>query len=568
MAGEGTEFTIDLGVSGASAAAAAANSVGVLSAALEAAEKASSAASEALKAGEAAYKAAESGASRAALAVERIGLAADAQRGKLAKALEVGDVGGADRAAAKLANLTQRQVEATAKATSTAAAMNAAAVALDHLKASATGAATSQANVSKALEQSKAKAASATKALQAAAKPVNAGEAAGALGKLGGPLGSIGQKAFDAADAFKKMGSSLGSAGPYVAAAVAIVAIATAVATVSVAVLAGIGAITMWAVQLADTDGVLKKLSDRASTSFKKIFSGLNIKPLLGELTKAVSVLDEGTASANAIKAVFESLFQPVVDGVTAFVPKMVSAFIQFEILVMKAMIAIKPFGSKIQAVAEVFGLLALAVAAMAVGFTIAVITPFAIIIGLAAALVAGVYAVVTSFISAAKSASGLGESIMSSVGAAFDWLKGLSLAELGTALIDGLIAGIVAGGAGVLSAITGIAGGAINAAKSALGIASPSKVFAEIGGHTAEGMEQGIDGGAQDVQSSMVSMVAPPDAATLAAPAATVSGGGSGATYIIQLSAKGDSPKDYVDAFVEWFESVGAQAGTAVPNA
>ncbi len=80
-----------------------------------------------------------------------------------------------------------------------------------------------------------------------------------------------------------------------------------------------------------------------------------------------------------------------------------------------------------------------------------------------------------------------------------------------------------------IIDAITGAVTSAIAAAKSLLGIASPSKVFAEIGGYTAEGFSDGVDSGAAAAQGSMANLVAPGPAVTAAAPGAA--GGKSGAS-------------------------------------
>lgn len=571
MAGDGTSFEIDLsGVKGAAAVTAAADGVERLSSSLQAAVTSATAAADAVTAGEAAYKAAEASANAAAKAVEKIGLQADAQRGKLAKALEAGDTGGVARAESALAKLVTRQGEATAKAAAATTAMNAEATALDKMKASAAGAADSQASVAKALDVAKTKATAATKALAATSKPINAGEAAGALGKLGGPLGAVGQKAFDAADAFKKMGSSLGGAGPYVAVAVGIAAIVAGVLAVSAAAAVGIAGITLWAVKLADADGAIKKMSDRLGKNINKMFSGLKIKPLLAELDKVADLFEEGSASANAAKAVFESLFQPIVDGVVGVLPKLIAGFIQVEIQIMKGMIQLKKiwqeWGDIITTVAKVVGIVVLAavvgltvvigilaagVAAMAVGFTVA--------IAVVVALAAGLGWVISKVVE-------VGAAIMGGMKAALDWLGTLSLADIGTALIDGLIAGITGAGAGVLKAITGIAGGAVDAAKGLLGIASPSKVFAEIGGQTADGMAVGLDDGMASVQGSMESLVSPPDApaAAAASPAAASPAAGGGGTFNITVNGGSEAIAAAIRAMLV---DLGAQAGAAVPT-
>jgi phage-related protein len=73
-----------------------------------------------------------------------------------------------------------------------------------------------------------------------------------------------------------------------------------------------------------------------------------------------------------------------------------------------------------------------------------------------------------------------------------------------GANLIQGLIDGIVSGASNVINAIGNTISNAINAAKSMLGIHSPSKVFAEIGGNTMLGLAEGIDGAAGKAESAM----------------------------------------------------------------
>jgi tape measure domain-containing protein len=78
---------------------------------------------------------------------------------------------------------------------------------------------------------------------------------------------------------------------------------------------------------------------------------------------------------------------------------------------------------------------------------------------------------------------------------------------NLASAIIDGMTKGISNAGATVIRAITGVANAAINAAKKALGIASPSKVFTGIGEFMMMGMSKGIDALAGMVVKSSVSV-------------------------------------------------------------
>lgn len=720
MAGDGTTFEIDIAVSGAGAADSAAASCARMAVSLTDAGKASEAAAAAVKASELAYRQAESGADRAAKAVERLGLQADAQRGKLQAAMAAKDDGAAERAANKLANLVQRQSEAAARAAEASAKLSAEAAALDATRAAADGAAQAHANMTKTIATIKDQAAATAKAQQDLARAENqqaqaaakaaaeqakgaraqadamaksqqaakaaelgsgkANEAAEAFGKLGGPLGAMGAKAFGAADAMKKLGGSLGSAGPYAAIAIAIAAIVTGVIALGVAAVAATAKIGAWAVSLADgartqsllVQGIAKsvkggeeleaQLADIAAKvpvtndellamakrfsdaglkgaelsaaiedaateaarlkfgpDFQKqllsidsqtarlkrniggVFGGLKIDPLLKAMSSLVALIDANSASGRAIKVVFESLFQPLIDGVTAFVPKMEKAFIEFEILVLKALIAIKPWGSKILLVAEAFGVLIAVMGVLTVGFAVAVIAPLAIAAGLVAAFVGVAIAMANVLGQIGTAAYTLGASIVGGIGAAFAWLferfnavvtylTGFSLVEIGTAMINGLISGITGAAGGILSAMTGAVQGAVDGAKSLLGIASPSKVFAEIGTNTAAGMSQGVDAGAADVQGSMEALVAPPgtpggapapaagaspEPVAAAAPAAATSGGGgskgggggnfAGATFNINGMKDAEAVRDVILAIIE---GDFAAAGLAVPNA
>ncbi len=66
--------------------------------------------------------------------------------------------------------------------------------------------------------------------------------------------------------------------------------------------------------------------------------------------------------------------------------------------------------------------------------------------------------------------------------------------ANLATAIVQGMVRGIGAGIGSVISAATNMAQSALNAAKNALGIKSPSREFAKLGANIPEGVVVGID--------------------------------------------------------------------------
>lgn len=73
--------------------------------------------------------------------------------------------------------------------------------------------------------------------------------------------------------------------------------------------------------------------------------------------------------------------------------------------------------------------------------------------------------------------------------------------------LIQGLIQGIQAGGAKVVTAIIGVAKGALDAVKNFFGIKSPSRVFHQIGLFLGQGLQNGINGTQKQVQSAALSL-------------------------------------------------------------
>ncbi len=84
--------------------------------------------------------------------------------------------------------------------------------------------------------------------------------------------------------------------------------------------------------------------------------------------------------------------------------------------------------------------------------------------------------------------------------GKIFGWIKdGASsvwgkVKDIGVDIVKGVWDGISSMGTWLYNKVTGWAGGIVDWAKDALGIHSPSKVFAQIGAYTAEGFENGFD--------------------------------------------------------------------------
>ncbi|ASN05313.1 phage tail protein [Virgibacillus necropolis] len=74
------------------------------------------------------------------------------------------------------------------------------------------------------------------------------------------------------------------------------------------------------------------------------------------------------------------------------------------------------------------------------------------------------------------------------------DFFSGIDLFDVGANIISGLISGIKSMAGELINSVKGSVGSAIDKAKNLLGIASPSKVFKQIGVFTGEGFIVGMD--------------------------------------------------------------------------
>jgi hypothetical protein len=294
----------------------------------------------------------------------------------------------------------------------------------------------------------------------------------------------------------------------------------------------------------------LDSQSAKLKSNLAGVFGGLNIEGLLSGFSTLVALFDKNTASGKALKFLFESLFQPIVDGVAKAIPVVRSLFVSALILALKAYVALKPYSSEIKVLGAAFAI----VAGLIVGFVVAAVLLFVSVIAasiaICAALVAGVIflgeAIISGLTAAwdfvSSGAQAAWAALQGAVQGAIDYVSGLSLADIGTNLITSLADGILGGAGAVVSAITGAVSNAIGAAKSLLGIHSPSKVFADLGKHTSGGFAQGVDDGSGKVDSAVASMVA--------APSVPAAAGGGSFVFAPQISveASGGSAGDTAD--------------------
>jgi hypothetical protein len=115
-------------------------------------------------------------------------------------------------------------------------------------------------------------------------------------------------------------------------------------------------------------------------------------------------------------------------------------------------------------------------------------------------------------------------------VNALFSWVGHfIGLGDnLGDGMVQGLVSGIKNGAGWLWGEVTSMAAGVRDAFKKALGIHSPSTVFAELGGFTAEGFQMGVEGGTAEANAAVSKLAAPPDGAA---------GGGAGLAGRVEVT-------------------------------
>lgn len=225
----------------------------------------------------------------------------------------------------------------------------------------------------------------------------------------------------------------------------------------------------------------LSSIFERGKSGFAGIFAGLNIEPVLKALSDIVGLLDSSSESGKALREIAKVALQPLIDFVGGQGSTVVGFF---EKLVIGALI-------------------------------------FAIMI------LKAKNAVKSFATNAKESITGVGD----------------SLSSLGSNIIDGLVAGIKAGAAKVGKALKGVVDGAVQEAKEALGIASPSKVFALMGRQSMQGYEVGVEEAAPAAQKATAAAIAPQQQPQAAPSPAGQARGGNTYTFHLHGVPGADDP-------------------------
>ncbi len=275
-----------------------------------------------------------------------------------------------------------------------------------------------------------------------------------------------------------------------------------------------------------------EKIAEKLHERFEALTAGVNLEPLLEPLSELRKLFDESTVTGSTLKMLLTSFGNGMVQGLVAVIPLaksffygLVSGALDVGIAFHQIRIALKSALGDSAALKNIdylklafdagkYAAVGIAVAVAAVGVALAV--------GLAP---------IVAFVAGMRQISEWSSELGTSIRKTFldvDW------AATGRAIPEGILSGIKAGGSALLGGITTLAEGTKKAFKQALGIASPSKVFADYGENISEGAEKGIERGAPKAQAAASAMVSATGAS------GGGSGGGSPITINVTINAAG----------------------------
>lgn len=265
--------------------------------------------------------------------------------------------------------------------------------------------------------------------------------------------------------------------------------------------------------RLLSIDVQLEKFHERLTGLAK----GVVLEPLLRGLSGLLEKFDETSVTGQSIAQLFTKIGQAIVSFSITHIDAVVHGIEQLVVWAQEATEFFQRWSARIEAVSDAFAKNETAMTALKIvgAGILATVAAVGVAIGAVAAGVAGTLAIVGApFYALYKG---------------FQFVNGLDWKSLGVAVLDGLTFGLSSNAIKLYDTIAGIAGKAKDAFKKILGIASPSKVFADYGRMTVAGYTQGLDRESPKAQESVAAMApAPPRAGGLGARSVGAAAGGS----------------------------------------
>lgn len=280
----------------------------------------------------------------------------------------------------------------------------------------------------------------------------------------------------------------------------------------------------------------------KAHENWNSLFRGIRIEPFLDSLKRLRDILNVNTAAGQALKSLFTTFLQPLFGAAETGLVFMRRFFKQMLIGAMEMKIAYqevrnwfaRTFGksqvTQAQDLLDTIDLGRYAVYALATAFTLlatkATISAVTALVRFGATLLATVIPAVWSAVTATASfavsilavtwpfllAAVAVAAFVAGVLALYDLWNEIDWTDLGRNLWKGIVDGLKGGWEAVKSVFSDLADEAAKAFKTALGIASPSKVFAELGLEIPKGVAAGIQLGTPAAQQAAAAVVTAPE--------------------------------------------------------
>ena len=284
----------------------------------------------------------------------------------------------------------------------------------------------------------------------------------------------------------------------------------------------------------------LNVLSVKLRENWANLTKGVNLQPILVALKSVVDLFSESTVTGAALQAMFTGLGALLGAGFKAAMPYVIWSFrealnlgLRFGIGMINVASAVLTFSRStagfitfrvlLYSLAGAFaylGSIAIGTLASMAVAAFPVIWPFL-------AIGAAIFGLVTAISWLAKQDwTAIGGAIVNGIAAGLSaaWTTLTStLPAMGAAIVSGIVSGLTSAWSSLTSSVSSMAEGVKGAFRKALGIASPSRVFAAYGQQTAAGYAQGVDRGGDEAEGAVRALVRPP--------AAPKSAGGVGAS-------------------------------------
>jgi hypothetical protein len=326
-----------------------------------------------------------------------------------------------------------------------------------------------------------------------------------------------------------------------------------------------------------------------------QMFEGVDAGPFLSGLKDIFGLFSQNTASGQAMGVMIRGAFTAILKVAAKVLPYIKIGLELMVIAGLKAYIALKKFFGGEQGAMRLkvaLGVLAVAVTSvlapvlmlaggLAAGMVIAGIVGAALVsLGAdlltfaGSAIQAGIDFVdglVDSVTSSLPSMGQLGSSVLAFLISPLDGLMSLG-ASIASNFVIGLVNGVTGGATKIVNAAKEMGGAMLDGVKSVLGIHSPSLEMKRLGGHTATGFAQGVQGGMQHVDAASQSLSAAAMSGTASAssstPSAAPAASSSGlnvtvmAGAIVINGAQGDATELTEQALTLAFERIALSQG------